>query len=134
MPLGLLSDRYGRKKVLSFVMIAGSLIFMTAGMLEESKIALFSCFFLAGMLVGSTFSLGISYMADLLPKQLLPAGNIMCSIFFSFGSITGPFIGGITIQYLQGISFFYFIALMLLSIYIALFFFKKQVETEAVKA
>lgn len=134
MPLGLMSDRYGRKRILSFIMISGSLIFLTAGMFEESKVALFTCFFVAGMLVGSTFSLGISYMADLLPRQLLPAGNIMCSVFFSFGSITGPFIGGLTIQYLDGISFFYFIALMLLLIFIALFFFKQQKETTVVNA
>jgi len=78
------------------------------------------CFFLAGTLVGSTFSLGISYMADLLPKQLLPAGNLMCGIFFSFGSISGPFIGGIAIELLEGISFFYVVSTMLLLIFIAL--------------
>ncbi|WP_019155256.1 MFS transporter [Robertmurraya massiliosenegalensis] len=126
MPLGLLSDRYGRKRILRFVMISGFFTFIVAGIFEGSEVALFSCFFIAGMLVGSTFSLGISYMADLLPKKLLPAGNIMCSVFFSFGSITGPFIGGMMIQYAQGVSFFYLISLMLLSIFIALFFFRPQ--------
>ncbi|WP_307150131.1 MFS transporter [Robertmurraya andreesenii] len=131
MPLGLLSDRYGRQRVLPVIMLGGFITFILAGILENSGTALFICFFVAGMLVGSTYSLGISYMADLLPRQLLPAGNIMCSVLFSFGSISGPFIGGLTIQYLKGISFFYFISIMLLCIFVGLILFKSKKETEA---
>ncbi|MBT2662012.1 MFS transporter [Bacillus sp. ISL-45] len=120
LPLGILSDKLGRRNVLIVVTLAGFISFTTAGLLENSTIGLLICFFLAGTVVGSTFSLGISYMADLLPKQLLPAGNLMCGIFFSFGSISGPFIGGLAIQWLKGISFFYVISTMLLLIFIAL--------------
>ncbi|MBT2637692.1 MFS transporter [Bacillus sp. ISL-39] len=120
LPLGILSDKLGRRNVLIVVTLAGFISFTAAGLLENSTVGLLICFFLAGTVVGSTFSLGISYMADLLPKQLLPAGNLMCGIFFSFGSISGPFIGGLAIQWLKGISFFYVISTMLLLIFIAL--------------
>ena len=120
LPLGILSDKLGRRNVLITVTLAGFISFTAAGLLENSTIGLLICFFLAGTVVGSTFSLGISYMADLLPKQLLPAGNLMCGIFFSFGSISGPFIGGLAIQWLKGISFFYVISTMMLLIFIAL--------------
>ncbi|CAM3886700.1 MFS transporter [Mesobacillus thioparans] len=120
LPLGILSDKLGRRNVLIAVTLSGFISFTAAGLLESSTVGLLVCFFLAGTLVGSTFSLGISYMADLLPKQLLPAGNLMCGIFFSFGSISGPFIGGLAIQWLKGISFFYVISTMLLLIFIAL--------------
>ena len=120
LPLGILSDKLGRRNVLIVVTLAGFISFTAAGLLENSTAGLLICFFLAGTVVGSTFSLGISYMADLLPKQLLPAGNLMCGIFFSFGSISGPFIGGLAIQWLKGISFFYVISTMLLLIFIAL--------------
>ncbi|MGV2940280.1 MFS transporter [Mesobacillus sp. LC4] len=120
LPLGILSDKLGRRNVLLFVTVTGFISFTAAGLLENSTTGLLVCFFIAGTLVGSTFSLGISYMADLLPKQLLPAGNLMCGIFFSFGSISGPFIGGLAIQWLKGISFFYVISTMLLLIFIAL--------------
>lgn len=120
LPLGILSDKLGRRNVLIFVTLTGFISFTAAGLLENSTTGLLICFFIAGTLVGSTFSLGISYMADLLPKQLLPAGNLMCGIFFSFGSISGPFIGGLAIQWLKGISFFYVISTMLLLIFIAL--------------
>lgn len=120
LPLGILSDRLGRRSVLLFITSTGFLTFTAAGFLENSTTGLLVCFFLAGTLVGSTFSLGISYMADLLPKQLLPAGNLMCGIFFSFGSISGPFIGGVAIELMKGISFFYVISTMLLLIFLAL--------------
>ncbi|TCN22285.1 MFS transporter [Mesobacillus foraminis] len=129
LPLGILSDRLGRKNVLITVMLLGFVCFTAAGMVQNSIPGLFICFFLAGMLVGSTFSLGISYMADLLPKQLLPAGNLMCGIFFSFGSITGPFIGGMSIQHLKGPGFFYVISTMLLVIFFSLLAFKPSEST-----
>ncbi|MFB8733668.1 hypothetical protein ACEQPO_06040 [Bacillus sp. SL00103] len=56
------------------------------------------------MAVGSTFSLGISYMTDLLPKHLPPAGNLMCGMAFSAGSILGPVLGGIFVQTFEGMN------------------------------
>ena len=85
-PLGVLSDKYGRRKLLLFVLFFGMFTFIIAGLLSHSVIGLFLCYLLAGMLVGSTFSLGISYMADLLPSTLLPTGNLLCGIFYSIGS------------------------------------------------
>ncbi|MFE8701470.1 MFS transporter [Cytobacillus sp. FJAT-54145] len=134
LPLGVLSDRYGRRNILMFVLFSGFLSFSAAGLLQESVTALTICFFIAGMLVGSTFSLGITYMTDLLPKQLLPAGNLMCGIFFSFGSISGPFIGGLAIQYLKGVSFFYVISAMLLIIFFAIFSFRMEKDWRSTEA
>ncbi|MFD1040094.1 MFS transporter [Virgibacillus byunsanensis] len=115
-PLGVLSDRVGRRKILLFVLSAGLLCFVFASLFEASVIALFTLFTLAGIFVGSLFSLGISYMTDLLPGALLPAGNIMCGIAFSLGSISGPYFGGLFIQFFPGVSFFYVIVVMLLVI------------------
>ena len=125
-PLGILSDKYGRRKLLLVVLFCGTLTFITAGLLSQSAIGLFFCFLLAGMLVGSTFSLGISYMADLLPSALLPTGNLLCGIFYSIGSIIGPFLGGLIIQYLKGGSFFYGISILLFIIFISFVFFKEN--------
>lgn len=132
LPLGMLSDRYGRRNILLIVMIAGFSTFTAAGFIVDSVLGLLICFFIAGMLVGSIYSLGISYMVDLLPKKSLPIGNIICSILFSLGSISGPFIGGLAIQYLEG-SFFYTISLMLLAQFVALALFRKRDEKEVQK-
>lgn len=125
-PLGMMSDKYGRRKVLLFILFSGFLIFLSAGFLNGSSIGLLLCFLFSGVMVGSTFSLGISYMADLLPRNLLPTGNLLCGISFSLGSISGPFIGGLVIQFLKGGSFFFVISLMLLLIFLAIAFFKEQ--------
>ncbi|MGE8203075.1 MFS transporter [Heyndrickxia sp. NPDC080065] len=126
LPLGIISDRYGRKNTLITIILIGFLCFTAAGFVNQSVVGLIICFFIAGMAVGSTFSLGISYMADLLPKTLFPAGNIMCGILFSLGSMLGPFFAGIIIEHMKGASFFYLISSMLLIIFISLCSFRTK--------
>ncbi|MFJ7754346.1 MFS transporter [Peribacillus muralis] len=130
-PLGMLSDRYGRRRTLLFIVFSGFSIFTLAGIYSDSVIGLFFCFMLGGMMVGSTFSLGISYMADLLPRNLLPAGNLLCSIFYSLGSIGGPFFGGLVIEHIQGGNFFYMISIMLFLVFIALVLFKEKMPASS---
>ncbi|MCI1593317.1 MFS transporter [Heyndrickxia oleronia] len=124
LPLGMLSDKFGRKNTLIVVLIIGLLSFISAGLVYQSVIGLVICFLIAGMAVGSTFSLGISYMADLLPKTLFPAGNIMCGILFSLGSMVGPFFAGMIIEKIEGASFFYLISTMLFIIFLSLCSFR----------
>lgn len=125
-PLGMISDRFGRRKTLLTILFSGFAIFTLAGIYSNSVLGLFICFMFGGMMVGSTFSLGISYMADLLPRNLLPAGNLLCSIFFSLGSIGGPFFGGLVIEHIQGGNFFYMISIMLILVFISLAMFKEK--------
>ncbi|MFY0800767.1 MFS transporter [Peribacillus frigoritolerans] len=125
-PLGMISDRFGRRKTLLTILFLGFAIFTLAGIYSHSVLGLFICFMFGGMMVGSTFSLGISYMADLLPRNLLPAGNLLCSIFFSLGSIGGPFFGGLVIEHIQGGNFFYMISIMLFLVFISLALFKEK--------
>src|SRR5699024_1955361 len=90
LPSGAWIDRYGQKKVVVTASRIGIASFVGAALLEQHIFFLFLFFTVAGMFVGSLFSLGISYMTDLLPIHLLPAGNILVGIFFSIGSIAGP--------------------------------------------
>ncbi|AQQ52490.1 MFS transporter [Planococcus lenghuensis] len=118
LPLGTLSDRIGRKRVLLLALGGGTLFFSAAGFAEQQPWLLLVLFAIAGMFVGSTFSLGISYMSDLTPKKLLPTGNLLCGVAFSVGSLLGPFIGGLFIQYAEGVSFLLMIAGMLAVIFL----------------
>src|SRR5690606_35554893 len=90
LPLGELSDRIGRRKVLLLAPFGGAAAFGTASLFETNAWVTLGFFILAGMFVVSTFSLGISYMADLMPRELLPTGNLLCGIAFSIGSLAGP--------------------------------------------
>ncbi|MEW9050947.1 MAG: MFS transporter [Neobacillus sp.] len=126
LPLGILSDQYGRRNILMIVLLLGFFSFTAASIFEHSTIGLIISFFVSGMVVGSTFSLGISYMTDLVPKNLLATGNLLCGIFFSLGSLSGPIIGGLFIQYLKNISFFSIISTMLLILALVIFTFGKK--------
>jgi len=131
LPLGNLSDRIGRKKVLLVALVGGAVVFVAASFYETNAWMTIGFFAVAGMFVGSTFSLGISYMADLMPKELLPTGNLLCGIAFSIGSLAGPTMGGVFIQYSGGLSFLLLIAsiLFVIALPIAL---KKPNQTSSV--
>ncbi|MDA1477217.1 MFS transporter [Bacillus changyiensis] len=124
-PLGILSDKCGRGKVLLIILAIGAGCFFIAGF-TESILVIATCFFVAGMAVGSTFSLGISFMADLLPKHLLPAGNLMCGITFSFGSIFGPTLGGWYMQTFENGNLLFFITFVMILIWSGVFIGKRK--------
>ena len=105
LPLGVLSDRFSRKAMITVSLTVGSICFIIAQWFI-SPVPLTVTFFVAGMFVGSLFSLGMAYMTDLLPKSLLPVGNILCGMLYSIGSICGPAIGGIVLQQQERLFFF----------------------------
>lgn len=128
LPLGILSDRFGRKKTLTVIMLLGSLSFTCASIFEQYFIGIIVSVFIAGMLVGSTYSLGVSFMTDLVPKSLLPTGNILCSVAFSIGSLTGPFLSGVLLQFNENMNFFFIISSLLFTLFLILFLSKKRVK------
>lgn len=126
LPLGMLSDHFARRRVLIVSLWIGAASFISALIFLHSSI-LFLCFFVAGMFVGSLFSLGITYMADLLPKHLLPTGNLLSGILYSVGSMCGPLFIGMMLQYEPHGSFFLAISFLLFFVSVALFY-NKQTE------
>lgn len=124
-PLGILGDKIGRSKVIIGGLSLGTILFFICSLLEHSAMAVTVFFALAGMSVGSLFSMGITYMADLTPKELLPTGNLLCGIFFSLGSLSGPVFGGLYLQVAEGISFLLLIAAVLFLVLCANLFYRQ---------
>lgn len=112
LPLGMLSDKIGRRSVILIAFAGGAAGFGMAGFVGNAVSLIIATVFVAGLFVGSVFSLGISYMSDLTPKELLPTGNLLCGIFFSIGSLTGPLAGGLFLEYMEGVSFLLIIAVI----------------------
>lgn len=117
-PLGILSDKIGRKPVMLITLGGASIAFAGAGFMGSNVIGIMVMFFIGGLFAGSIFSLGIAYMSDLTPKQLLPTGNLMCGIFFSIGSLTGPILGGYFLEIQKEFSYLFLFALILAVLFI----------------
>ncbi|MGO4546831.1 MFS transporter [Paenibacillus sp. 2TAB23] len=109
LPLGIWSDRIGRKPILIACGIIGSLVFFLVPAAGSNVALLFVLFTIAGGVVGSFYSLGLAYAADILPRSIMPAANVIASIHFSMGSIMGPTLGGYGIRYLSLHSIFLFL-------------------------
>lgn len=109
LPLGIWSDRIGRKPILIACAIIGSIVFLLVPVVGGQIWLLFLLFVIAGGVVGSFYSLGLAYAADLLPRAILPAANVIASIHFSIGSILGPSLGGYGIRYVSVHSVFIFL-------------------------
>ncbi|RED61793.1 MFS transporter [Cohnella lupini] len=110
LPLGIWSDRIGRKPVLIACGVTGAFVFAAIPLAEDRVEWLVVLFALAGGLVGSFYSLGLAYAADLLPRTIMPAANVIASIHFSIGSIAGPIIGGYGIRYVSPHSIFWILS------------------------
>lgn len=109
LPLGMLSDRIGRKPVLIVCGLTGALAFLTIPAAGSQVAVLFLLFAVAGGVVGSFFTLGLAYAADILPRAMLPTANVIASIHFSIGSMMGPTLGGYGIRYVSIHSIFLFL-------------------------
>ena len=107
LPLGMLSDRFGRKKILMLSGSIGGLLFVLVPLVGTNIWMMAALFAIAGGLIGSFFSLGLAYAADILPKMYLPAANVLASFHFNFGSIVGPAVGGKGIEMGSASSLFW---------------------------
>ncbi|OMC69259.1 MFS transporter [Paenibacillus sp. FSL H7-0326] len=126
LPLGALSDKYGRKKILMISGILGGLFFLMIPVVGTHFWYTLILLTLAGGLVGSFFSLGLAYAADILPKQLLPSANVVASFQFNIGSILGPNLGGIMLGLGTPGAMFWLLGGCYLVFGIAGFFFRSK--------
>ncbi|MBD2867624.1 MFS transporter [Paenibacillus sp. IB182493] len=130
LPLGIWSDRIGRKPVLIACGAVGSAAFLLVPAAGDSIVLLFVLFAIAGGVVGSFYSLGLAYAADILPRAILPAANVIASIHFSIGSILGPTLGGYGIRYLSVHSIFLFLGAAFLAFALLGFAFRPRKPAE----
>lgn len=130
MPLGMLSDRYGRKNVLITICLLGGMGMAAVPSFTGQPVILLGLFSLIGGLLGSLYSLGLAYLADILPSSHLPEANAIAGAHFSVGSMMGPYVGGLLIHYIGGGSLFYAIALAFLTFVLLTFVYPASVGAD----
>lgn len=67
----------------------------------------------AGATVGSFYSLGLAFVADILPPSMVPAAGIIASMNFSVASVVAPNLNGYMIGALWSGTMFAAIGMML---------------------
>lgn len=125
-PLGAWSDRVGRKKILMLSAVTGGVAFCLVPYAGTHVYMIMALFAVAGAFVGSFYSLGLAFLADILPKNYLPKASVMAGILFSLGSIIGPNLGGMAIEYVSGSAMFYLNGGALLLFFVAGLFFRPR--------
>ena len=101
LPLGTLSDRVGRKQVMMVCAFVGALAFCLFPLIGQSAWLMMLLLAVAGAAVGSFYSLGLAFAADLLPLGLIPTAGVIAGINFGLASIIGPYINGYLIEYVS---------------------------------
>ncbi|MVO99674.1 MFS transporter [Paenibacillus lutrae] len=129
-PIGMLSDKIGPKNIMMVCSILGGFTFIAIPYFAVNEISLLIFIACAGIFVGSFFSLGLAYIAGVLPLTLLPAGNVLASLHFDGGSLAGPALSGLLMEFVSGDALFLLLGGSLLLFAVASFFYRRPGQND----
>lgn len=115
MPLGSLSDRVGRKQVMFVCALIGGSAFFLFPAAGDSVWMMMLLLAVAGAAVGSFYSLGLAFAADILPAALVPTAGIVAGIHFGTASILAPNVNGLLMQVGEPGAIFWLMGALLLA-------------------
>lgn len=113
-PLGMFSDRYGRRPALVAASGIGCVGFSLLPFVTTSTWLVMAVLFCAGGVLGSFYSLGLAYLGDLLGAGDLPTGNVLYTMLYGIGSLLGPSVTGSLMTWWGQDAFAWSVAGMLL--------------------
>ena len=94
-PLGALSDRSDRRRVIS---VSASIAAIAAGLVvwftEMGGVPLFAAFAVYGAVASALYGLAIAHANDYIPTEKMLAGSAMLVLIYAVGSSFGPIIAG----------------------------------------
>lgn len=133
LPLGAWSDKVGRKKIMVSCAVIGGIAFILFPFAQESFWMMLLLLVIAGAVVGSFYSLGLAYAADILPSYMVPAVGVIVGVNFSAGSIVAPNVNGVFLQSFSPGLMFTVMGFLLLSFAVAAIFFRTAALQSAKK-
>jgi MFS family permease len=116
-PIGMLSDRFNRRKVVIVTTGFASLILLIMALMGAMPLwALLSCYVLAGGLILPSHSVVIAHVNDRAPAtaMITVAGGLV--LMLGMGAATGPVLAGFVMEWLGPTSLLCFIAFLQASI------------------
>ncbi|MCH5584818.1 MFS transporter [Shimazuella sp. AN120528] len=131
LPLGILGDKMGRHKLLLIICSIGGSGMLAIPFFHYHVNAMVFILGFMGGIIGSMLSLSLAFLSDLLPESMITKGNLLANSHFTFGSIIGPYIGGLLMQYISIVSLFYFLGISLFS-FVLFSFLIQQAKKEKV--
>jgi MFS family permease len=134
LPLGMLSDRIGRKKVLMGAGLLGGIAFLVLPVFGANAWAILVLFMVAGGMLGSFYSLGLAFAADVLPRAYLPSANVVATFIFSIGSIVAPNLAGLGMQHISISSMFWLLGAFFIAFSFLGVFYKRSCRVEPIQA
>lgn len=112
-PLGMLGDRFGRRRLLPLICLFGAMFIACTGLLSAYFYGIYFTLLGAGMLIGSLYSMSMGYVSDLLDREQIPLGNILMTVCYSAGCMVGPVAGSSLISWIPKGGLFYGIAVFI---------------------
>ncbi|MGZ4162446.1 MAG: MFS transporter [Tumebacillaceae bacterium] len=113
MPLGRWSDRIGRKKVMMLCASVGAVLYLLLPLAGDRVWLMMLVLGLSGALVGSFYTMGLAYAADILPPGLLSTAGAIASINFGVANIVAPNLNGFLLETRVPGSMFVLLGLLL---------------------
>ncbi|EIE51401.1 MFS transporter [Salipiger aestuarii] len=115
-PLGWLSDRMDRRKLVAAVAFVGGIASLLAAFAPGNFYVLVAAAFFAGGAANPLYSLLIAYTNDFLPPENMAAASAGLLFVNGVGAIAGPIVTGFAIQKFGPGGFFGIIALLMLGL------------------
>lgn len=120
-PLGALSDKISTVKILNICFAMLSIACATLFITNEVKWLIWPILFTWGAFGGGLYTIAIVEVGKRLNKRNILSATAYVVIFYNFGAIIGPFIGGIALDISKtyGIALFYsFVTVIIYSVFL----------------
>ncbi len=112
-PIGFLSDRFDRRRLLRIIAAAGLVGALLLPLAAERSVVLFACLLVTwGGVVGSLYAIGLAHLGQRYQGAELAAANATYILLYSVGMLVGPPFLGIGLDLAPG-GFFLAIAALL---------------------